>query len=356
MVASHRTQNDQAVTNFSYRCEKCGNADFWLIDKGVMNCPHCSKFYALSENNVIIFETQKNEQNEHFNKLYSSGYSPSEDKIISEYKTEYLSSKNRVKDLLKLWKLDKKMPIVSKSFLDVACGPGWLTAGLMQNHKIRNCKFHAFDVAVTGLEMLVEYSKDLKTSHQLELSVQNAEKMIFDDNSFDYIIGHSMLHHLPEYEVFLNDCFRILKPGGTALFGEPFAMGYGLLAASLKLAQNDLDLRNQEIDALYDNIKFRVTKPRKQLKNFVDKHLFFQSEISALAHQIGFRSVDFISYLDRDYYRNQFVTDELRLSYKITDESIKERANVVYKTFFDLFDSDRFTHAISAFMYIILRN
>ena len=355
MVASHRTQKDQAVTNFRYRCEKCGNADFWLIDKGVMNCPHCSKFYALSDNNVILFETQKNEQNEHFNKLYSSGYSPSKDKIISEYETEYLSSKNRVKDLLKLWELEKKMPIVGKSFLDVACGPGWLTAGLMQNRKIRNCKFHAFDVAVTGLEMLAEYSKGLKTSHQLELSVQNAEKMVFDDNSFDYIIGHSMLHHLPEYEYFLKDCFRILKPGGTALFGEPFALGYGLLAASLKLAQNDLNTEYPEIDALYQNITFRVTQPRKKLMTLIDKHIFLQSELIQLAHNIGFSSADFISLLNRDYYRESFVSNELRLSYKITDENLIARAKEIYKILFDLFDSDNFAKTISAFAYLSLK-
>lgn len=355
MIAHLSTHNDQPDTYFKYRCGKCRNTDFWMIDKRTITCSHCSNFYALSESNVILFETQKSEQNEHFNKLYSSGYSPSQDKIISEYNTEYLSSKNRVKDLLKLWKIDKNLPIVGKSFLDVACGPGWLTAGLMQNRKIRNCKFHAFDVAVSGLEMLAEYSKSLNTSHQLELSVQNAEKMKFDDNSFDYIIGHSMLHHLPVYEVFLNDCFRILKPGGTALFGEPFALGYGLLAASLKIAQNDLGVQNQEIDALYENIKFRISKPRKRLKKYVDKHLFFQSEITTLAYQIGFRSIDFISYLDREYYRNQFVTDELRLSYKTSDESIKERANAIYRTIFDIFDSERFTQTISAFMYIILQ-
>jgi hypothetical protein len=165
-----------------------------------------------------------------------------------------------------------------------------------------------------------------------------------------------MLHHLPEYESFLTNCHKLLKKDGIALFGEPFALGYGLLAACLKLAQNDLGTSFREIEALYDNIKYRVTQPRKRLKTIVDKHLFFQSEITQLVQQIGFSSVEFISFLDRDYYRNRFVKNELRLTYGITDDQLIERANTIYRTFFDIFDTDRFVHAVSAFMYVVLRN
>lgn len=355
MVALNKQTKPKINTTFKYVCDKCTSDDYLELDDNSAYCQHCGKSFPLSPNDVIIFHTERSEQNEHFDKLYASGYSPTEDRLIEEYENEYRSSKNRVRDLLKLWGLDKTLPINGKSFLDVACGPGWMTAGLMQNRRIRNSSFHAFDLSATGLEMLAQYAKTLKTSNQLEMSVQNAEKMHFSENSFDIIIGHSMLHHLPAYENFLEDCHQILKPGGIALFGEPFAIGYGLLAASLKLAQNDLGVHYQEIDALYDNISFRVKSSRNQLDSLIDKHLFFQSEITLLAQKIGFRSVNFVSFLDRDYYRNQFVTDELRLSYKICDEPLKKRANEIYKAFFDIFDSDRFIHAISAFMYIILR-
>jgi ubiquinone/menaquinone biosynthesis C-methylase UbiE len=342
-------------TKFKYVCDQCATVDYLLIDNYTAYCHQCGRSYPLSPNDVIIFHTDKSEQNEHFDKLYASGYSPTEDRLIDEYENEYRSSKKRVKDLLKLWGLDKALPITEKSFLDVACGPGWMTAGLMQNRRIRNSSFHAFDLSATGLEMLAQYAKKIKTSNQLEMSVQNAERMHFSENTFDIIIGHSMLHHFPAYEKFLENCYQILKPGGIALFGEPFAIGYGLLAASLKLAQDDLGVNYPEINALYENISFRVRSSRHQLQSLVDKHLFFQSEMALLAQKIGFSSVDFVSFLDRDYYRNQFVTDELRLSYKINDEPLKKRANEIYKAFFDIFDSDKFIHAISAFMYIILR-
>jgi ubiquinone/menaquinone biosynthesis C-methylase UbiE len=354
MKAAMDIPNPEHITKFRYRCDHCGNVDSMRILGNSIGCQHCSSEYFLSPNKVILFDTKKTEQSQHFDKLYASGYSSTKDQYISEYQQEYLSSPKRVKDLLKLWGLNKSLLITGKSFLDVACGPGWLTAGLMQNRRIRHSRFHAFDLSSTGLEMLAEFAKGIITSNQLELSVQNAENMRFDHEMFDIIIGHSMLHHLPNYEMFLEDCYRLLKPGGIALFGEPFAIGYGLLSASLKLAQEDLGTNYPEIEGLYNNLAFRITQPRKRLKNMVDKHLFFQSEITLLAQKIGFSAVEFISFLDRDYYRNQFVTDELRLSYKIQDTELKDRANTIYKTIFDLFDSDRFVHAISAFMYIKL--
>ena len=341
-------------TNFKYICEKCGSDDYLEIGDNSAKCSRCSKVYPLSPNKVIIFGTTASNQQEHFDKLYASGYSPTEDRIIQQYENEYLSSKKRVDDLLKLWGLKKRLPIKGKSFLDVACGPGWMTTGLMQNRRIRHSTFHAFDLSGTGLEMLAQFTNNLKTTNRLEMSVQNAENMRFSENSFDFIIGHSMLHHLPAYEKFLADCHHILKPGGIALFGEPFSIGYGLLAASLKLAQDDLGKQYPEIDALYNNIGFRVKASKNQLESLIDKHLFFQSEITLLAQNIGFQSVEFKSLLDRDYYRDRFVTNELRLSYKINDEALDKRANQIYKAFFDLFDCDKFIHAISAFMYIIL--
>lgn len=343
------------VTRFKYNCEKCHKMDYWLFHRDYIQCVQCSNKYPLSPNKVLLFDHTQTEQNKHFDKLYASGYSPLTDQYVDEYEEEYHTSKDKVKDLLKLWRLDKTLPIVDKAFLDVACGPGWLTAGLMQQRRIRNATFHACDISATGLEMLATFAKNNKTSHELELSVQNAEKLRFEKNSFDFIIGHSMLHHLPDYETFLKDCRRFLKPGGIALFGEPFALGYGLLAACLKIAQNDLGTNYDEIQGLYDNITYRITQPKKRLKSLVDKHLFFQSEISQLVQQIGFSSVEFVSFMNRDYYQNQFVSNELRLSYGINDEQLIKRASTIYKTIFDIFNSDRFVNALSAFIYIILK-
>lgn len=150
----------------------------------------------------------------------------------------------------------------------------------------------------------------------------------------DYLeIGENSENCRHYSKTYTEDCHHRLKPGGIALFREPFAIGYGLLVASRKLAQNDLGINCSEIDALYENISFRAKGSRNQLKKLIDKHLFFQSEMTKLAKTIIFKFVDFKSLLDREYYHHQFVSDELRLSYKINDDPLTKRANEIYKVF-----------------------
>lgn len=53
--------------------------------------------------------------------------------------------------------------------------------------------------------------------------VENAYRMTFPDNHFDYIIGSSVLHHL-DIPKALSEMFRVLKPGGRIAFTEPNMM------------------------------------------------------------------------------------------------------------------------------------
>src|SRR3954454_23953797 len=65
----------------------------------------------------------------------------------------------------------------------------------------------------------------------------------FDDGSFDLVLGHAVLHHLPELDAAFAEFRRVLRPGGVLLFaGEPSRRGdrlrappprAGLLAAPL---------------------------------------------------------------------------------------------------------------------------
>ncbi len=43
-----------------------------------------------------------------------------------------------------------------------------------------------------------------------------------EDNSFDSAICTAVLEHLEEPELAIKECFRVLKPGGIAVYSVPF--------------------------------------------------------------------------------------------------------------------------------------
>jgi SAM-dependent methyltransferase len=57
---------------------------------------------------------------------------------------------------------------------------------------------------------------------RFHFQTMDAHRMDFPDNSFDFVIGWSILHHL-QPDVAMAEIHRVLKPGGRVLLWEPCA-------------------------------------------------------------------------------------------------------------------------------------
>jgi ubiquinone/menaquinone biosynthesis C-methylase UbiE len=56
--------------------------------------------------------------------------------------------------------------------------------------------------------------------------VADAERIPYDDDTFDLVVGHAVLHHIPDVEQSLREVLRVLRPGGRFVFaGEPTNAG-----------------------------------------------------------------------------------------------------------------------------------
>lgn len=99
--------------------------------------------------------------------------------------------------------------------LEYGCGDGGSAIGLAEK-----------GVNVVGIDISsVAVEKSLNKASQLNLSnikfyVMNAERLEFDDASFDVVCGSGILHHL-DLKRSYKQIQRILKPGGVAIFIEP---------------------------------------------------------------------------------------------------------------------------------------
>jgi ubiquinone/menaquinone biosynthesis C-methylase UbiE len=106
--------------------------------------------------------------------------------------------------------------------LEVGCGTGFFVLNLMLGGVIETA-------AVTDISPgMVEVALRNAESVGVELTgrVADAETLPYGDDSFDVVVGHAVLHHIPDVEKALAECLRVLRPGGRFIFaGEPTTYG-----------------------------------------------------------------------------------------------------------------------------------
>jgi SAM-dependent methyltransferase len=102
-----------------------------------------------------------------------------------------------------------------KHVLEIGCGTGLFTNVFAAT----GARVVAIDVCPPLLEKAVARNIDGDVAFQIE----DAEQMSFGDQTFDAVIGSSVLHHLDVGQT-IGEMHRVLKPGGRIAFAEPNMM------------------------------------------------------------------------------------------------------------------------------------
>ena len=102
-----------------------------------------------------------------------------------------------------------------KSILDFGCGHGMASTVFARN-----------GANVTAFDLSPGYVKEAKERAEangvrVRFVVADGERLPFADESFDAIWGSAILHHL-DLTVAGRELQRVLKPGGVAIFCEPW--------------------------------------------------------------------------------------------------------------------------------------
>jgi len=96
--------------------------------------------------------------------------------------------------------------------LEIGCGTGYFTKELLKT----GSNIIAIDISPDLLKLATSHT----TTDNITYIVGNAYNLSFKNDSFDSIVGSSVLHHL-NVDSALVEFFRVLKPGGTLYFTEP---------------------------------------------------------------------------------------------------------------------------------------
>ncbi len=102
-----------------------------------------------------------------------------------------------------------------KNVLEIGCGTGLFTEEIVKTDN--------YVTAVDISNELLEIAKKRVKALNVNFLQENACDTKFPDNSYDFIIGSSILHHL-NINSALKEFSRLLKPGGWLMFTEPNMM------------------------------------------------------------------------------------------------------------------------------------
>lgn len=110
-----------------------------------------------------------------------------------------------------LGELDK-LNLNGKMVLEIGLGQGADSMQLIN----RGAQFHGIDLTDESVRRVVERFTLFNKPYR---SVQkaNARQIPFPENHFDVVYSHGVIHHSPEIESIVDEIYRVLKPGGTAV-------------------------------------------------------------------------------------------------------------------------------------------
>jgi len=172
--------------------------------------------------------------------------------------------------------------------LEIGAGTGYFSLNLLQAGVIEHAT--ATDISPRMLATLRENAKELRLPVRTVTS--DAEHLPFDDGSFDLVVGHAILHHIPDLAEGFAEFHRILRPGGTLAFcGEPSRYGDLLSAIPKRSALLAAPVWRRLVGASRRRRDREAEANGHALEREVDVHAFSPGVLRHLATGAGFDQV-----------------------------------------------------------------
>lgn len=106
-----------------------------------------------------------------------------------------------------------------KIVLDFCCGSGEASVIIAKKGPTLVESFDISPIAVKVAKLRMQVNRVNKI---VNVQVMSAYRMTYPDEYFDVVYGNAVLHHL-DLGIAMKEIWRVLKPGGSAIFCEPFA-------------------------------------------------------------------------------------------------------------------------------------
>jgi ubiquinone/menaquinone biosynthesis C-methylase UbiE len=171
--------------------------------------------------------------------------------------------------------------------LEIGAGTGYFTLNLLRARMIAEAT--CTDISPGMLATLRENAESLGLELRTERA--DAEQLPFADESFDLVLGHAVLHHIPDLQRAFGEFARVLAPGGQILFaGEPSRYGDRLAQVPKRAATALAPLWRRAVGARAASSQGHAASD-ESLEGCVDVHAFSPAELARAAQSAGFADV-----------------------------------------------------------------
>jgi SAM-dependent methyltransferase len=176
--------------------------------------------------------------------------------------------------------------------LEIGAGTGYFTLNLLRAGVVGEAV--ATDISPGMLGKLERSAAELGLS--VETAACEAAELPFEDDSFDLVFGHAVLHHLPDLPGGFREFRRVLRPGGVVAFcGEPSYYGDRLASWPKRGARAVAPLWRALVGAgerpCQNGHDHNGWSEEDRLEQVVDIHAFTPTQMEAHTADAGFEGV-----------------------------------------------------------------
>lgn len=182
--------------------------------------------------------------------------------------------------------------------LELGAGTGFFSVNLVRGGMVDG-ELHVTDISPGMLEVCRRNGQ--ANGVEVHTRVGDAEALPYDDTTFDVVLGHAFLHHLPVPGLAVREAFRVLKPGGRLLVaGEPSYWGERANGVVKRLTWRaftavaglpGIDLARDDGEEPGDGDHDGEDTALAGLEHDVDLHTFHPDELERMAAVAGFTDV-----------------------------------------------------------------
>jgi SAM-dependent methyltransferase len=185
-------------------------------------------------------------------------------------------------------------PALERGFersLEVGAGTGYFSLNLMRAGIVREAT--CTDISPGMVRALGANAERLGLA--VKTARADAESLPFAERSFDLVLGHAVLHHLPDLERAFSEFRRVLKPGGYIVFaGEPSRVGDRLASVPKRGATTLAPLWRRALRAAPPrppDTNGSMNGDDHGLERVVDIHAFAPGDLARHARAAGFTDI-----------------------------------------------------------------